>query len=139
MQVIQRGLMIILGVLLLLGGVALVEEHKEDLMKQWEEMQTERFLSRIATTGVCTYEDMVLYQDALKYSCADAEIRLEEYQKEMALSGEEYWYLITWEEILETLVKDGKYGFHHGSALELCIRDYAETERKYCEVVTGKE
>lgn len=143
MQVVQRGVMLILAVLLLLSGkCAMLREHMKQQQEQWEEMQTERFLGKIAGTGACTYDDLIVYQESLQHSGAGQEIRLEEYRKEEALAGEEYWYLVTWEEILDVLIKEGRYEFQRGSALELNVRNsvgIGGMRRSYYEVVMGKE
>ena len=69
MRIMQRVVMIVLLVVLFgMGRVFIVFVQEEKLMEQWEKMQTERFMVKLCRDGKCTYEDFLLYADALNHN-----------------------------------------------------------------------
>lgn len=122
MQIVQRSFLVVVLALCLTVGISFLYKEKEERSRtQWEQLQTEQFLNKLSRNGVCTYEEYLIFYMALN-ACGDvAKVRLEEYQKEKDRAGNSYWYLVSWEEILQTLLEEGEYYFQENSALELYV------------------
>lgn len=140
MQVGQRLVLTIVLILVLFSAKMIPGQQQEERRRrQWQEIQTERFLGKIAETGYCTYNEFLMYSDALNFDGECSEIQLEEYQKEKNRYGKTYWYLVSWGEILSALTEDGVFYFRQGSAVEVKIeRKVGLQERtyRYCDVIS---
>lgn len=113
--------MIVMLIVFFLGGAWFVsKENSKKIIKQWQEIQVERFMDKIEKTGSCTWEDIRALHQALNYSGVDSEISLEEYRRETNHMGNPWYYLISWTEISEQMLEE-KYDFERQSVVKLSV------------------
>lgn len=127
----------ILAVFSLWGVWFVSTENSEKVLKQWQEIQAERFMDKIAQTGSCTWEDIRTLHLALNTSKVTSWIRLEEYKKEMDNGEKTFYTLISWTEISEQLVEKS-YEFEKQSVVKLCVSvkaKYGSKEYEYYVIV----
>ena len=140
MQMAQRGLLIAVLLCLLTCGICINARAQEKrFLEQWEQLQTERFMGKLTRTGVCTYEEYMLYYESLNFEGIHTEIWMEEDQKEEDMQGKYYWYPVSWGEIMESLLEEGKYDFGKESALTLCVNRTGRLgtqSNRYCDIVS---
>lgn len=144
MGILQRVLLTISVVGFLAAGSVLIFQEKETkLFRQWEQVKTEQFLQKICRTGVCTYEEYLLYLEALTRGGNDVKVTLEEYQKESSLATEKrYYYLISWEELQERMLMEGRYEFRSGSVVVIQVNQKSKSgslDKRYCDTVAGRK
>lgn len=121
MSSVQRiWMIIILAVFSFLGIWFVSMENNEKVLKQWQEIQTEHFMDKLAKTGICTWEDIRALHLALNISGVTSELSLEEYKKEADKGDVPFYSLISWTEISEQLVEK-QYDFDKRSIVKLCI------------------
>ena len=139
MQIIQRMLLVLLMIFGLGFGILLLNlEQEEKVQKQWEALQIERFVGKISRRGTCTYEEYLLCHEALNYSGNTSVIAIETYQKEEDMSGEKYYYMISWEEIQEMLYRNGRFDFDEESVIVVSVsrkNKMKSLETKYYNIV----
>ena len=139
MQTGQRAVLIIALVFLVFFGIWIPSQKREErFVQQWEKLQTERFLNKVVESGKCTYEEVMMFYDALNYDGISTELELKEFQEEQNRYGDSYWYLVSWNEILTSLMEEGVYFFRKGSVLELSVKrnnGTTETKYRYCDIV----
>ena len=104
MQIAQRCILIIgLGIMLGFFASVFFEEKRNNLIKDWEAVQTERFINQICRTGKCSQEEYIIFLETLGCSGGNVGIQMEEYKTEQDLSKKRYYPLVSWEEIKEFL------------------------------------
>lgn len=122
MRILQRVALIVLVLAgIMIGWKLLYTEQKEKISKQWEALQTEKFMKKICRNGYCSYEEFALYEAALNGIGKHSTVRLEEAQREWDLSGKVYYYQISWEEIEEQMIRTGIYDFQEESILKVSV------------------
>ena len=122
MQIAQRCILIF-GMCIMVGFIATIffNERKNTLTKDWETVQTERFIDKICRTGKCSLEEYSLFVEALSCSGNKVGIRIEEYRTEQDLSKKRYYPMASWEEIKTFLSEEGRYVFSENSFVLLEI------------------
>lgn len=122
MQIAQRCILIIgLGIMLGFFASVFFEEKRNNLIKDWEAVQTERFINQICRTGKCSQEEYIIFLETLRRSGNNVGIRMEEYRTEQDLSKKRYYPVVSWEEIKELLSEEGWYVFSENSFVVLEI------------------
>ena len=143
MQVVQRMLLLLLIIVGLFFGMMMLKlEREEEIKKQWETSQVERFIGNICRRGNCTYEEYLLCHRALNYVGNTSEIAIEAYQKQKDMSGGHYYYMISWEEIREELYQEGEFVFPKESVVVVEVSrksKYKAEESKYYDIVSGRD
>jgi len=115
-------------------------EKEEKIQKQWEQVQTEIFLQRISRKGTLSLEEYEKYYLALNKLGADVTVKIEEYRKEKDREGNSYFYLITWEEVQNTLICNDTASFLQDSIIVLELvrsRDRSCINQKYYIRIAG--
>lgn len=132
MQIAQRCILIIgLGIMLGFFASVFFEEKRNNLIKDWEAVQTERFINQICRTGKCSQEEYMIFLETLGCSGGNVGIQMEEYKTEQDLSKKRYYPLVSWEEIKEFLSEEGRYIFSENSIVLLKITRQGQlTKRK---------
>ena len=142
MGIVQRGFAVILSVAVFMLFVTELYREQENLWKQrWESMQSSCFLYEICRDGYCTYEEYCVYRNSLNILDGRTEVRIREYQWEHSVSGETYRYLITWEEIRNSILEQGGYSFRKGSMAELYVINEEKRggySQRYIHMVSGE-
>ena len=142
MQMIQRSFLVVAAAFCFVCMIGLLAGEKEKtLQTAWEEQSTEQFINTIIQTQQCTYEEYIRYCDGMRVLNDHVLAELTEHQKERDRTGKVYWYLISWEEILDILQREGVYYFQSESALEVRIwLEDRETVRQYEKygIIAGK-
>lgn len=143
MQLLQRSFSVLLTIFFFVFAVTLVAEEKENYgYKQWENIQINRFLEKMSKEGKCSYEQYQLLYKALNKYGRNVTITVKEYQKEVDVKGNRYWYLISWEEMKELLIQKEEYIFQKDSVLELCVKvkeGNIEKQEKYYIISKGTQ
>lgn len=122
MQILQRTLLLIAILLMFTKGWQITcTEKEEKLLWQWEKVQTEFFLQGISRNGSLSLEEYEQYHMAMNKLEAGVTVRLEEYRKEKDREGNGYFYLTTWEELLEYLIYEDNIVFSKDSVIRLEI------------------
>lgn len=117
---VQRTLLVVTILLIFMEGWHFVcTEKEEKIQKQWEQVQTEIFLQRISRKGTLTLEEYEKYYLALNKLGADVTVKMEEYRKEKDKEGNCYFYLITWEELQNSLLYNDTTTFFKDSIIVL--------------------
>ncbi len=119
MRQLQRGVLIILGSLLILTAAGMKQSQYRYFLSSWKEAQTVLFFESICREGCCSLNDYTAFCQRLRLTGEGEEIFLEEFQKEQTENGKEYRYLISWQEIKEILQEEGIYSFRKES--EVCL------------------
>lgn len=116
MQITQRCILIIsMSLLLCFFSAFFFGDKADNLSKEWEAAQTERFLNKLCRTGQCSQEEYRIFFEALKCSGNTIEISIEEYKTEQDLEKKRYYATVSWEEIKNFLWKEGRYDFSEHS------------------------
>lgn len=143
MQTIQRSVLVCLVISVFVWGMAAVGREKEEkFYQQWEQVQVERFLSKLCRSGSCSYEEYEILYRALNYYGMDSKIQIEEYRREQDMERNVYYYLMSWEEIQEHLAEEGRYTFEQGSILRIVVVQKSRSQSitsRYSHIVSGKE
>ena len=117
---VQRTLLVVTILLIFMEGWHFVcTEKEEKIQKQWEQVQTEIFLQRISRKGTLSLEEYEKYYLALNKLGADVTVKIEEYRKEKDREGNSYFYLITWEELQNSLLYNDTTTFFKDSIIVL--------------------
>lgn len=142
MQIMHRVALVLMIVLVFSFGTMVAGQEEIELQRQWEMIQTEKFLSKLCRTGQCTYEEYLSYYNGLNYFGMDSIIRLEEYQKEQDLDGKIYYYLVSWEELQTFFSKNSRYVFQQESIIRINVQRKSRggnAQCSYYDVVERKE
>ena len=143
MQVIQRMLLVVLAIAGIAVGIIFVtKEREEKMQRQWESLQVERLMGNICRIGSCTYEEYMLCYDALNYFRNLSFIEIETYQKEKDMSGGNYYYMTSWEEIKEMFYRNGEVCFSEESVIVIRVSRknmVKSVETKFYNIVSGKD
>lgn len=136
-QLLQRGVLIVVVVMVIFFVGTEKQKKDKEIQAHWEQLHAEEFLEGLCRTGKMSYEEFLMFYKALNYYGVVSDIRISEYQKEQDLEGNLYRYLIPWEELSVKLVEEGCYLFRKGSIIELAImqKEGSQEERKYYDVV----
>jgi len=142
MQTVQRTLLVIAILLIFMKGWHLVcEEQEEKIQKQWEYVQTDFFLQSISRKGTLALEEYEKYHLALNKLEANITVRMEEYRKEKDKEGNCYFYLITWEELQDSMLCNDNAAFSQDSIIMLELiqsKHRRSSSRKYYIRVSGQ-
>lgn len=140
---IQRMLLVVLAIAGIAVGIIFVtEEREEKMQRQWEALQVERLMGNICRSGSCTYEEYMLCHDALNYFRNLSFIEIETYQKEKDMSGGNYYYMTSWEEIKEMFYRNGEVCFSEESVIVIRVSRknmVKSVETKFYNIVSGKD
>ncbi len=143
MRVLQRIVIVIACVMCLVGVPAVpLLQRQERVLKQWEKIQTERFLKEICMGGSIETADYQQLLAGLEMAGNLRGIEIEEFCKEQDISGSEYYHLILWEELKNKLWKDGCCAFEEGSILNVTIKRQNHTETSvgiYWRIINGRK
>ena len=116
----------------------MLQDSKEYFMEQWENVCVERFIGQICKNGSVSYEEFLLFHNALSSAGNKIEIRIEEYQEEQDLSRNYFYIPVIWAEIKDILWKDKQYYFSTGSIVKVeIIREKMirkKTIRRICRI-----
>lgn len=116
MQIAQRCVLIIsMGILLCFFSAFFYGDKADNFAMEWEEVQTERFLSKLCRTGKCSQEEYMIFFEALRGSGNRIEIHIEEYKTEQDLKQQRYYATVSWEEIKSFLENEGSYDLSENS------------------------
>lgn len=142
MQVIQRVFLIFISVLLFLfGWVGTCRKEERNLQKQWERIQANCFIKKVCEVGQCTYEDYMLFFEVLNYHGMDSVIQINEYRKECDMTGQVYYYLVSWEELKKDIFEENVCTFNEGSIIQIMVQRKSGAfleQNSYYEVVDWK-
>ncbi len=142
MQVFQRMLLVIIIIVGLILSLMFPKlERAEKIAKQWETSQIERFVGKICRLGNCTYEEYLVCHRALNDTGNISGIEIEAYQKEKDMSGENYYYMTSWEEIREALYQKGKFTFSKESVVVINVKRKSKiktVKNEYYDIVSGR-
>lgn len=128
MQILQRSFSILLILFFLMFAIEFIfQERESNTYQQWQEIQISRFLQQIRKEGKCSYKQYQWFYDALNRLGVTIEVALKEYQREIDIAGNVYWYLVSWEEIKEIFIQKEYYVFQANSIVELCITTKKDT------------
>lgn len=123
MQITQRCILLVVVSLLLCAGIRLhYMEKEEKVFNDWEAIRTERFLKRICKSRVLSYENYLLFCEAVSISRKAAEVRVEEYKREQNLQNEVYYSVVSWDEIKDVIRMEGNYCFTVESIIVIEVR-----------------
>ena len=131
MQILQRYILIVgMSMLLALYITVIFDERVIMLTKDWESIQTDRFISKLCRNGVCTEEEDYLFLEVLNNNGNEVNIRIEEYRLEQNLNSKRYYPVKSWEEIKCILSEEKKYVFLEDSIISLEI-SYTERSKNW--------
>ena len=132
---------VIVVLIFLSGVIELKKEKSERLNKEWQEIQTERFLNKISRKGECTGTEYEEYMRAMTRAGQILLIRMQEYKEETDLQNNRYYYLVTWDEIWNKMQAGGSYIFENDSLVMIEIRHYSsgkETVQREYVLINGR-
>lgn len=143
MQIVQRALLIMtMIIVLMVGTIVICREKEEKLQKQWECVQTERFLGKICRNGSISLDEYMEYNTTLNHAGTVSKIRIEEYQREQDITGRNYYYLVSWEELQDCFMKEGACDFKTESVIKISVEQKSmgqSMKNSYYGVIYGKE
>ena len=118
MQIAQRCILIIgFGIILCFFSAFFFRDKADALSKEWELVQTDRFLNKLCRTGQCSQEEYIFFFNALRSCGNEIEIQIEEYRAEQDLEQNRYYAVFSWEEIKSSLWTEGSYDFSENSII----------------------
>ena len=142
MHLAQRMLLTVMAAAVLLSGVYTVYGTKaEKMRKQWEIIQTERFMGKAVRSGEVTEEEFTRYVDSLNYFGVSTTVQIEEYQRAEDMEGKIYFRLVSAGECQKEIERDGILRFRDGSVVKITVfRTSGKKKREsgYVELISGK-
>ena len=142
MHVVQRAILTLTVVIVLLYGLLFAYGVKaEKAINQWENVKTEQFMEKVVRTGQITEKDLLQYANSLNYTGVCSNIRVEKYQREEDITGEDYFRMITSEEVQEEIINFEKIYFERGSIIKVIVyRTFGKqnTQNMYVKTVFGR-
>ena len=143
MRILQRMVLVFGVVMFMFVGMSVAFlQKKEKMQNQWEQVLGEKFLSKLCNTEKFTFIEYQQLLNGLEKGSSIIGIEIEEYRKEEDLQGNNYYYLVAWEELKTKLLSVGHCRFQKGSIVRLKIQWSNEAEvmdKSYWNIVTGKE
>lgn len=142
MHILQRTILTWAVILVLLCGPLFIYKGRaENVITQWEVIKTEQFMEKAVRTGKITEDELSRYIKSLNYTGVRSEIRLEKYQKEEDLTGENYFRLIIAEDMQEEIENFEWIYFERGSIIVVNVyRTFgkSKTQNTYVKTVFGR-
>ena len=142
MHVAQRAILTLTVVIVLLYGLLFAYGVKaEKAINQWENVKTEQFMEKVVRTGQITEKDFLQYANSLNYTGVCSNIRVEKYQREEDITGEDYFRMINSEEVQEEIINFEKIYFERGSIIKVIVyRTFGNqnTQNMYVKTVFGR-
>ena len=142
MHVVQRAILTLNVVIVLLYGLLFAYGVKaEKAINQWENVKTEQFMEKVVRMVQITEKDLLQYANSLNYTGVCSNIRVEKYQREEDITGENYFRMITSEEIQEEIINSEMIYFERGSMIKVIVyRTFGKqnTRNMYVKTVFGR-
>lgn len=131
MQTALRSILLIILILLLCYATESLDTgKKEQVLNDWETIQTEQFLNRLCRNGICSFDEYLRFYQSLLPGKNMLEIRIEEYKREQDLGNSAYYSLVSWEDIKDIILTDGKYWFTEESIILIEVQQTGRTGKK---------
>lgn len=118
--IVFTGLLVAIFALPLLKNDYRRQQYTDSVMRA----EAEAFLGDLCRTGICTEELYEEYAERVfRLTDGEEKLQLEVYQRLTDMSGTEYRYLITWEEIKTDLRENGYHQFAENSEVYVVVGD----------------